>query len=341
MSRFFWFGTFILLLAAAVAQMAATIRYVEYFKPAILTTSHGLALIPLVFTIPDSATYLRPFIVAPSVAVTSQHLKYVQALLPIYAATFFFWFTGIFLYIFSRVRRLERAYVIFCICVVAYMLLFVDFFTWHYSGNFFLAYNILIIAPFLYLYRSVYSLSTQGGIYVVIILAGIAVFFSISIRSADDELAFIKMLGGIFSLIFVYCAFLFVRSERNREPGTSTLRLWANRIFNLSLIFAVALPPSFFFMLYYAPVRVDVNYNALFFIPAFFPIIFLTLSLRWGLVTFHVPISLVAVRFLYFAFFGFLYWFTIGFSLGELYQNETTRIGHVLILGFFLLLIDP
>lgn len=341
MSRFFWLGSFVALLVVVVLQMGATVRYVEQFKPAILTTSHGLALIPLVFTVPDSATYLRPFAAQPNIALTSQHLKYVQALLPIYAATFFFWFTGIFLYIFSRVRRLERAYVIFCLCIVAYLLLFVDFFTWHYSGDFFLSYNILIIAPFLYLYRSVYSLSTQGGIYAVIILAGIGVFFTLSIKSAADELAFIKLLGAVFSVVFVYCAFLFVRSERSRESGMTRLRLWANRIFNLSLIFAVALPPSFFFMLYYAPVKVDVNYNALFFMPAFFPIIFLTLSLRWGLVTFHVPISLMAVRFMYFAFFGFLYWFTIGFSLGELYQNENTRLGHVLILGIFLLLIDP
>ncbi|HRP69841.1 MAG TPA: hypothetical protein PLY93_09955, partial [Turneriella sp.] len=66
-----------------------------------------------------------------------------------------------------------------------------------------------------------------------------------------------------------------------------------------------------------------------------------TLSLRWGLVAFHVPISLWAVRLLYFAFFGFLYWFTIGFSLGEIFQNETIRLGHFIVLGVFLILIDP
>lgn len=340
MSRVFWLAGFLILLLAVLLQVDATARFIELKKPLILTTGHGLALIPLTFAIPGGAVYLKPF-TGTADALNGNQLKYVQALLPIYASAFFFWFTGMFLYVFSRVRRLERAYVIFCLCVVAYMLFFVDFFTWRYSGNFFLAYNIFIIAPFLYLYRSVYALSTRAVIYVLIILAALAAFILIPVKSAADELSFIKILGGVFSVVFVYCAYLFVWSERNRERDAPQFRPWASRIFNLSLIFAVALPPSFFFMLYYAPVRIDINYNALFFLPSFFPIIFLTLSLRWGLVAFHAPISLIAVRFMYFAFFGFLYWFTIGFSLGELYQNETTRLGHVLILGLFLLLIDP
>lgn len=338
MIRALWIVAYFALLCAVPLQIFKTTQFIEQHKPRILTTPSGLALIPLTFNVPAQAIYLKPY---SGTAAESGELKHIQALLPVYAAAFFFWFTGLFLYIFSRVRRLERAYILFSAFVASYLLLFLDFFTQRFTGNFFLSYNIIVIAPFLYLYRSVYELETRGYIYPVIIGAGVTAFFLLPVKSAADEILFVKVLGGVFFSVFLYCAYLFIWSERSRDRRQWSRKLWAGRIFNLSLIFAVALPPAFFFMLYYTPVRIDINYNALFFLPALFPIIFLTLSLRWGLVSFHVPISLMAVRFMYFAFFGFLYWFTIGFSLGEIYQSETTRLGHFWILGLFLLLIDP
>ncbi len=340
MSRLIWGSAFGALFVAFVLQVGAVKRYIDVHQPRVLTTGHALALIPLSFDVPADAMYLRPYN-EPHILLPPQNLRYVQALLPIYAGAFFFWFTGMFLYVFSRVRRLERAYILFSVFVCAYMLFFVDYFTNQYTGSFFLVYNILIIGPFIYMYRSVYALGTQGLIYGAILLFALAMYFFFPVISSEAEIFFIKLLGGVFSVTFVYCAFLFVRAESDKEKHSLGKKLWAERIFNLSLVFAVAMPPAFFFMLYYFPVHVDVNYNALFFLPAFFPIIFLTLSLRWGLVNFHVPISLAAVRFMYFAFFGFLYWFTIGFSLGEIYQSEMTRAGHLWILGLFLLLIDP
>lgn len=341
MNRIFWFGTLSLLLIISFAQIVTTVKFIEKEKPAILTTPYGLALVPLSFGSTEGITYLRPVNPAVRTAAHTDQPKYVQALLPIYASLVFFWFTGMFLYVFSRVKRLERAYILFGIFVSGYMLLFVDYFTQRFAGNFFLSYNILIIAPFLYLYRSVYDLNSRAFIYLVVPIATTAAYFLFPIQSAADELAFVKMLGGIFFLVFVYCAYLFIWSERQQATALAGKKRTAARIFNLTLIFAVAMPPVFFFMLYYAPVQLDINYNALFFLPSFFPIIFLTLSLRWGLVNFHVPISLTAVRLAYFAFFGFLYWFTIGFSLGEMHQSTESRLGHLWTLGFFLLLIDP
>jgi serine phosphatase RsbU (regulator of sigma subunit) len=340
MSRILWFGSIVLLLLGVVLQVTATQRFISQVHPQVLTTPNGLALIPLTFSLPDNVFYLRPYAEQTASGKASQ-LRYIQALLPVYAAVFFFWFTALFLYVFSRVRRLERAYILFAAAVVAYLLLFIDFFTWHVSGNIFLFYNVLIIGPFLYLFRSAYQLPTQGWLYLLILVVSLALYAFFPIRSAADELAFIQLLGGIFLATFIYCGYLFFWSEGHREQIPGGRRLWAARIFSFSLIFAVALPPTFFFMLYYTPVQVDVNYNALFFLPAFFPIIFITLSLRWGLVNFHIPISLTAVRFMYFAFFGFLYWFTVGFSLGELYQSDATQIRHFAILAVFLLLMDP
>lgn len=340
MTRFLWFGLMLLLLLGCILQIAATQRFIAELHPLILTTPNGLALIPLTFSIPDNVFYLRPFKVQSDPAQISQ-LRYIQALLPVYAGVFFFWFTALFLYVFARVRRLERAYIIFAAAVVAYLLLFIDFFTWHYSGNIFLFYNILIIGPFLYLFRSAYQLPTQGVLYLAILFLAVLLYVFYPVHSAADELSLIKLLGGVYLATFIYCGYVFFWSEGHREQIPGGRRLWAARIFSFSLVFAVALPPAFFFMLYYVPVQVDVNYNALFFLPAFFPIIFITLSLRWGLVSFHIPISLAAVRFLYFAFFALLYWFTVGFSLSELYQSEVIEIRHVAVLAFFLLLMDP
>jgi len=338
MSRILWIGTFLVLLAAAIFQVTVTIKFVETAGPAVLHTPHGLAFIPLVFNIPDGVYFLRPFSL---ITESSPQLKYLQALLPVYAAIFFFWITGLFFYVFSRVRRLERAYILFSIFAVGYLLLFVDFFTTQFSGHLFLAYNIIIIAPFLYLFRSVYGLSTQWWIYPLIMLAGAVGYYYFPVRSIEDELLFIKMLGGIFLLAFFYCAFLFLRAEAWLKSGERRKRLWAERIFNLSLIFFVALPPAFFFVLYYFTVRVDINYNALYFLPALFPIIFLTLSLRWGLVSFRIPISLLAVRVLYFVFFAFCYWFTIGFSFSELAQGHGHQLSHIAAIIVFVLLINP
>lgn len=321
-------------------QMAATKNFVAEKQPLVLKTPNGLALIPLTFSLPDNAFYLHPF-TGNNTATDRAELRYIQALLPVYAGAFFFWFTALFLYVFSRVRRLERAYILFAVFVVMYLLLFVDFFTRNYTKHLFLYYNILIIAPFLYLFRSSYQLATKGWIYLLILLLSVALYAAFPMHTLENELLLIKLIGAVFLATFAYCAYLFFWSEKHREQIPGGRRLWAARIFNLTLIFAVALPPAFFFMLYYFPVRIDVNYNALFFLPAFFPIIFITLSLRWGLVYFHVPISLTIVRFMYFSFFGFLYWFTVGFSLGEIYQSEATRFGQLAILAVFLLLMDP
>ena len=140
MSRVLWFGSMVLLLLGVVLQIAATQRYIAQAHPQVLTTPNGLALIPLTFSIPDNVFYLRPYAEQADSAQPSQ-LRYIQALLPVYAGVFFFWFTALFLYVFSRVRRLERAYILFAAAVVTYLLLFVDFFTWHVSGNIFLFYN--------------------------------------------------------------------------------------------------------------------------------------------------------------------------------------------------------
>ncbi|MBV6494170.1 MAG: hypothetical protein LDLANPLL_02196 [Turneriella sp.] len=338
MTRFFWAFSYGVLLALIPLQLVATTNYIHKVKPRVLTTPHSLAVVPLTFDAPDEARYLKPL---ESRVENVQKLRYWQALLPIYAAAFFFWITGIFLYVFARVKRIERAYILFCVFVTAYLLLFVDFITAGYTRNFFFAYNIIIIAPFLYLYRSVYALETRGFIYPIIMALGIAAYFIFPIRSVQDELFFIHLLGAIFSITFIYCAYLFFRAEKSLKKSEDNSKPWVARAFNLSLIFSIALPPAFFFTLYYFPVPIDINYNALFFLPALFPMIFFTLSLRWGFVSFHVPISLTLVRLLYFAFFGFLYWFTIGFSLGEILHGETIRIGHFLLLAFFLLLIDP
>src|SRR5262249_51136591 len=143
-NRLFWLGMYLAVFAGVFLQISATFKFIEEQKPRILTTPSQLALIPLTFNVPRDTHYLRPY--AGGAAETGE-LKFVQALLPIYAAAFFFWFTGIFLYVFSRVRRLERAYILFSAFVSAYLLLFVDYFTRGYTGNFFLSYNIIIIGP--------------------------------------------------------------------------------------------------------------------------------------------------------------------------------------------------
>jgi hypothetical protein len=185
-------STYIALFAGVLFQLSTTAHFIDQTKPRILTTPHELALIPLTFNVPERAMYLRPYAGLPAEA---GELKHVQALLPIYAAAFFFWFTGLFLYIFSRVRRLERAYILFSAFTAAYMLFFVDYFTRRYTGNFFLSYNIIVIAPFLYLYRSVYDLSTRGFIYPVIMAIGVAAFFLLPIKIPDEENMFVKNQG--------------------------------------------------------------------------------------------------------------------------------------------------
>jgi len=340
MTRFFWFSWLSILFVALVGQIAVCMTFVAGQAVQVLTTPHGLALIPLGFSLPESALYLRPY---TNSILQIAPVKYIQALLPIYAASIFFLLTAFFLYIFSRVRRLERAYVIFGSAVVVYMLLFVDFVTVHWTGSFFLHFNILIIAPYIYLFRAVYGMGTSAVYHAAILILTAGIYLLLPIQIAADELRFVKILGLIFFCVFLYCAYIFFQAEFDRQRDEKTHRIWPARILNFSLIFAVAMPPVFFFMLYYVPVHLDVNYNALFYLPALFPVLFLTLALRGGLVAFHVPVSLMSVRLTYFAFFGFFYWFTIGFSLSEFDGTNTSnaRFSHLFILGFFLLLIDP
>ncbi|MCX7633040.1 MAG: SpoIIE family protein phosphatase [Turneriella sp.] len=336
MSRYFWSAAFLLLFAGIFAELWATYQFITDRLPAVLTTPHGLALIPLAFELPPGSLYLHHLSNLPA-----RGFRPIEALLPIYAGAFFFWFTGLFVYVFSRIRRLERAYVLFSLFVVLYFLLFLDFFTWNYTANFFLYYNVLVIAPFLYLYRSSYQLPTQGWLYLLILVASFALILFFPVRSAADELAFSKLINGCYLATLLYCAWIFVRGEITPQTPDANKSLWAARIFSFSLIFSVALPPAFFFALTYFPVAIDISYNALFFLPVLFTVVFITLSLRWGLIHFQIPVSLTAVRIFYFAFFSLLYWFTVGFSLGEIYLSRILQWSQVLALILFLLLMDP
>jgi hypothetical protein len=89
MSRVFWGAAFFLLLVAFALQVGAVKRHIEERQPRILTTEHSLALIPLAFDLPSDAMYLRPYS-EPYVMRPPGTLRYVQALLPIYAGAFFF-----------------------------------------------------------------------------------------------------------------------------------------------------------------------------------------------------------------------------------------------------------
>lgn len=340
MARLLWIVVLSLLFVAGALQVFSTLSFVKLHQPLILTTPHGLSLIPLAYQMQEGIYYFRQYVDLQKGAAI-QSFRYVQALLPIYSVSFFFAFTAFFLYVFARVRRMERAYIIFSIAVVIYLLLLADYLTRDFTGSLFLSYNIFIIGPFLYLFRSAYQLPTQGMLYLGIFLLSILAAILIPVRTVDDEIRFIHILGGIFALTFLYCVYLFIWSEKHPDRVATGRRLWAARIFNAALMFSVVLPPAAFFALYYIPLQVDMSYNALFFLPTIFPVLFMTLCLRWGLVNFHIPISLMAVRFLYFAFFGLLYWFTIGFSLGEIYQMEQIQAGHIWVIAFFLLFIDP
>ena len=100
-------------------------KYIEQTADTILTTPHGLVLLPVTLFVPGGVVYFTPTEIAPTQAVSLQ--AWIFSISPHIATMFIYQVTAVFIYFYARVQRIERAYIIFAFSLSFYFLFFLDY----------------------------------------------------------------------------------------------------------------------------------------------------------------------------------------------------------------------
>ena len=311
-------------------------------KSSILTTPQGLLLLPVSL---DTAPGLNYFDEAnPTEEYLINKFDYetwAYGLSPHLATVIIFQITAFFIFLFSRARRLESAYLIFSFFLSFYFLFFLDFVSEHKYKYCFHFISLFINLPFVYLFRSFFSLESRGRHYWVAFFFLLLTGLIILPDSIAEEKLFFKILGLGHLATMIYCIKIWIDDVRHPSKTALIKVPYIRWVLAATTLLSLALPVSGFFVIPYLGFEINITKNSLFFLPSVFPIILFVLSLRFDIFYFEVPIFGWFVRAMYFVFFTFVYWFSIGFHVSQIQKNDQGYLTHLALALAFLILVDP
>ncbi|MDH5721097.1 MAG: SpoIIE family protein phosphatase [Spirochaetia bacterium] len=306
----------------------------EYFS-----TPNGLLIVPVSLQEPHDKKYFTEHVKEPQKYFYWESWMYAAT--PFFAAILLFFMTGAFIYFFARMRRLEKSFLILIYYLSILYLLFLDYITGAKHETLFYVLLSGMSVPFVYFFRAIYGYATRGAFYYVTL--PLIIFLPVLFEPQDktDEINMFQAIGLTYLITTLYCAYLFFRDIENPGNQSYIKPDWAK---NLFAGIALSLPALFTFYFLIMPAlktKAHVGMNTLFFLPSLIPTSFFLLSLRFRFVYFETAFYSWFLRIFYFLFFSFLYWFSIGFHLGDTILFEEKRLLHILTAVIFLLIIDP
>ncbi len=303
---------------------------------AVLSSPGGLNIHPIAFTIPDDTPYFSQHRVTSPAPV--QTIEWGMAVSPGLSMSFIYLLTGLYLYLFARMKRLEKAYLFFAIFISSYTMLYFDFLTYNRFPYLFYFVLVLINGAFLYLYRAIYSQGTPGAVLIVITLAAILLPWLMFPQSAAQELQLFRLISSSYYILALYCVWYSVqkfRQKKQQRPAPST------HILAMTALGTVVLPVGFLFGPLYFSVAMNHSYNVAYFVPAIFPMLFFIMGMRLGITSFVVPVNGMFVRLSYLMFFSLIYWFAIGYHIFKLPYKPESMLAYLTFSLLFVFLFDP
>lgn len=306
-----------------------------------MSTPHGLPLYPLGLNLPDSLYFLKPFTAEVSQNSQLWHAHWTYGLSPVVATVISYLVTSIFLYSFARVRKLEKAYLYLSFVIICEFLLLLDYLTMNRFNGLFFTIAYILNPAMIYMMRAVFGMVTRIRFHVMTVFGGLILFFLINLQSAEDELKMVEGIALTYLLTFFYSLWLIYRDTQGEFENSQIKKQRTRQLLALSLNLFLILPALILHSLIYVELSMNISYNLLYFLPTFIPAVFFTLSLRSGIVLFDTPVSVLAIRVVYFIFFSLLYWFTIGYQILFLSIFENNTFIHLALILAFLLLVDP
>lgn len=313
--------------------------YIDEGGSNILTTPHGLALFPLHWQIP-SAQYLTPM---QNIETTLDWKVALYAISPMLASVFVYNLIAVFLYFFTRLRRLEKSFIFHSFSLSFQFVVLLSFFIGHKWNYFFYAIILSIHFFFLFHFHSILGFNYKSIYYVVPILfaALFPVFFLP--QTAQQEIQIFSAVFVLGLVLFFYAvAVLFLYIRKNYQQMKNKNREVISR-FILSLAFLPNLLGVLIFIgfLLLKDVPMTFAYNSFLFFPSIYVMLFFWLTIRFRLIFFDIPVQYWFLRFVYFVFFSFGYWFSIGYIIAELPLLLDQKWVHLILISFFLVILDP
>lgn len=315
------------------------VSYNSRIQNKVLTSPHGLALYPVSPKI-ENYFYFQTFCKKNDLLTSEEQALSFYFLSPILATILVYFLTSMLLFLFARIRKLEKAFLFFTLLLISNLLFFFDYLTLSRFSDLFYLTSLLINMPYLYLLRAIFGFSLKPRFYFAYTIIALLLFFIAIPGSRQEEISFFRLTGVIHLFFLCYSIFFFFK--KIHKPGPYSI-IKSNRvrgILALGLIATVAFPAISYLITTYFQFSISITRNVLFFVPSVFPVIFFFFALRNGIIYFEVPVAGLFVRFSYFLFFLFMFWFTIGFHLVKIpYQMNSVGI-HMAAALFFMLILE-
>ncbi len=303
----------------------------------ILSTPHGLSLYPLSPELGKKYFYFQKFPENPEMENRGVSVYFFS---PILGTIGVYFLTSMLLFLFARIRKIEKAFLIFTLFLILNLLFFFDLVTVSQFYVLFFITSLFINIPYLYLFRTLHGYSTHPRILILLVLIFAALSVYLIPESSGEEIRFFRVAGFIHIAFIIYSVVFYLK-KRNTPGRNSIITSKSTRsILTLALIGTVAFPALSYLIATFFDIKISISHNVLFFLPSVFPMLFFFFALRQGIIYFEIPVPGVFLRFSYFTFFLFLFWFTVGFHLVQIPYNFQHMEFHFGIALVFMLLLE-
>ncbi|RME93241.1 MAG: hypothetical protein D6767_01400, partial [Candidatus Hydrogenedentota bacterium] len=275
------FRVFILPLFFSVLFAGIVFDFIQYTQNepyAILTSSHGLLVLPIWPDLPESVRYFS-YLYNPSESSFSWEIA-LNSISPHLAAILILFFSAWILMNMARIRRLEKAYIIFSFNLCLYYLLFLDFLLNDRMGNVFYPVALLSNVTFLYMFRAIYGKRIAKSLLVLLFIAAFGLGLLLNPKTLVEEQFAFKILGYSHFTTFVYsllsALFYFRKKEISSERVAFANRPWVRDFLGFAAVLALGVPGLSY--LFGPFLHIHLSDNVLYFIPAIFVLIFFILT---------------------------------------------------------------
>jgi len=305
---------------------------------AVLHSPFGNAIIGISRYIPENSYYYFPPVDNPEVPLTLQGVLF--ALSPNFSAIIFFMMSIAFILAYAEIRKVERSYLFFAYTITLQYILFIDLIATGKYAYFFYLLTLVSNLLLIHLIRALYGRNNNVWFFLGGLLASIlAVNFLYPVDGAGERLL-ILVLGGAHIVTFIYSAGLLL-ANLTAPAGPSLIQNRRIRtLLAITSLFIIGLPGFSYILPLYVPVHVTNFKNAIFYLPAIFPMFYIIFSLHYGYIYFIKPIYTWLIRIVYLLYFIFLYWLIIGLLVEYLIQSETNIFVHMGMAFLFLFVFD-
>ena len=258
--------------------------------------------------------------------------------------------SSIFILFLARLDLSVRLFLILSVFTLFYYISFMDYITFKYWWYSFYLLGILIVIPFIYFFRDLLNKKNALIPWLFFGVVSVIVMIELLPSNANQELLLLRYIGLFRLAVFIYCVFLLLVylvklfsnyskdiQKQNLSSGQSIAR------FVFAFLFLITFHIDFIMFSWFSfySVKTNVNYNAIFFLPAFSIGIYSILGPRFGLIPFKVIIRESLVRFFFLIAFTVFCVFFIGFQLISIFNNEKDLLFSIIFVLLFLIIIDP